>query len=203
MTAKPPAARTHSAQVAIALVTTVPAIVTGALVNLGTALVPTSWVYSWRWPLAILLAAVVATPALLAARRKWPDEERTASITGLASASDAAPKLDLFVVADHHLFHASYRPGQSWSRWEDLNVGKDVVDVAAVSPAGNRLECYAVDVSGALWSRRREQGQWSSRWQRIPIQSQDGRIRRVAAMSGWPGHRELYVVTETGQVLHC
>lgn len=181
------------------VVTAVASVAVAVGVNLLTTLVPATWVRTWRWPLAVVLALLVLVPVLWAARRKQRDRTRLRAVT---TASDVSGEMDVVVVSHAgRVLTSTYRETGEWSSWSDLRLPADAWDVTIVCPRHKVLECFVVDRAGGLWTARRDRGSWAP-WRRFPKAPRHGRPIRVAAASLKAGHQELYCVTDTGQLLH-
>ncbi|MGK5678254.1 hypothetical protein [Actinoplanes sp. URMC 104] len=172
-------------------------IVVPVVINLLTALVNIDWYRKWWWVLVAILVAA-ALPSLYLRRG-----QRTIAVRRVAAVSDRAGTLYLFVVTTAgEVLRRQLREEGAWSDWEDhgFTFGR-AADVAAAVPGHGRLETFVADSKGTLWTRRRDRDGWTA-WAPVEI-SQDVRaVAALDAMSGWPGHREVFVVSEQGRLFH-
>ncbi|MEV7627109.1 hypothetical protein [Actinoplanes sp. NPDC089786] len=181
-----------------ALISAVQALVLAALINLLTAVVTPEWTRRWWWGLTALLLVAFFLPFYRLRRRR-------VVIRRVSLASDGNETAHLFGVTGGGavLTRVQHQDG-SWSAWADhgFRAGK-AWDVAAVVPVNGRIEVYVVDRSGGVWCRRQDsRTEWSG-WTRLRSDQRIGQAVALDVMSGWRGHREIYVVTENGDVAHC
>jgi hypothetical protein len=166
------------------------------LVNLLTALIKPEWIQPWWLALSLLLLAAVLVPL-------YRGRHRDTTVRRVALASDGKSVLHLFAVtASGTVLRREYRQDGSWSDWDDHGFGgRKAWDVAAVAPAPGRIETYVADRRGTVWCRRHDRDGWSD-WVALDTDQQFGAVVALDAMSGWPGHREIYAVGENGTLSH-
>lgn len=181
-----------------ALVSAAQALFLAGLVNVLTALLKPEWIRPWWWAISAVLIVAFFLPF-------YRQQRREQTISRVAITSDGDGTLHLFgVTRGGAVLSRQYRQGGSWSAWEDFGLRKAKAwDIAAVVPVSGGLEAYAVDRSGSIWYRRQEaRTEWST-WTRLRSNQRVGPAIALDAISGWPGHRELFVVSESGKVGHC
>ncbi len=116
------------------------------------------------------------------------------------AATSVRGKVDIFVVnTDGKLLR--WRSSEGWK--EPLPpLGARAFDVASISDADGQVICFASDKSGRLWC-------WESKdggrrvWEEFGGSPRPVKIVAVDAVSGWPGHQEVFAVTADGGLHHC
>lgn len=174
----------------------------GAGTNLLTPLVPVEWVGRYAVPLMIGVVLAIGAVVLLNQRSHGTGPSATFRAKRVASSSARDGVMDVFTVtATGGLVANRYQEPGHWSGWLDLRPNGQAVDVAAVATGVDRTEIFYVDVSGQIWWAERSAGE-RPHWGRVPGNPRIGRVIALAALSGWPGHREIYAVGDHGKVAH-
>ena len=122
-----------------------------------------------------------------------------ATTTGPAVSSQAAGRLDVFVIGsgDHALWHRSYN-NNAWSSWEFLG-GYLTSSPAAVSWADGRIDVFARGSDNALWHRSYNNSAWSS-WE--SLSGQLAPTTGPASSSQAAGHLDVFVIGSDQALWH-
>jgi len=115
----------------------------------------------------------------------WVKLDNGYATEGLAVASWAADRRDLFTISSDQALWHKWWDGKSWSGWESLGGGPFMGQPAAVSWDLNRLDIFALGKDQQLWHLFFDNG-WG-RWERL-----GGVLELGVAAASW-GPRQLTV----------
>lgn len=175
-------------------------IISSGLVNLICAAVSIDFVKRF-WPLlTVVLIPVVAGTQYWLARRAASGKTM---IRRVSATSDNLGILRVFTVTTKGaVLYREYQQNGSWGDWTDLAFGRGAAwDVAATTPGPDRAEVFVSDNAGGVWMKSLNRGQWSD-WSAMDGSAHAGSVACLAALSGWPGHREVFAVGEGGKLAH-
>jgi hypothetical protein len=118
----------------------------------------------------------------------WVKLDNGFATGGLAVASWAANRRDLFTISSDQALWHKWWDGGRWSGWERLGGGPFTGQPAAVSWGQNRLDIFAVGTDQKLWHLFFDNGNWGS-WETF-----GGVLKLGVAAASW-GPRQLTVYT--------